>query len=275
MVLGKRKYSNPSARFSRRVRGNANMRRAINRAGNVLTASTLARSVRRMQRNVSRLNRTIESKQFTWRTSPNVALAHNNVTVVQQQSGGALNPFRSAVGADEPMGIGGSRVGDQITVRGLMIKGFMENALNRPKVFYRIMLIKASKGDTIDRDTLFKNDTGNKMIDQVNNERFTIIAQKLFNINAPNGAATGVSGTGEGSLDTRHATGAKVFKMWIPGNKLARGGNIQYENGSQTQVKHFDYRICIVVYDWYGTPQDVNNVGRINELFTKVYFKDA
>ena len=82
---------------------------------------------------VNNLNRMIETKHFTWRTSPNVAMAHNNVTIVQQQSGGDLNIFRSALGTDDPMGVGGSRIGDSICVKGVLIRGFFENALRRSK----------------------------------------------------------------------------------------------------------------------------------------------
>lgn len=236
------------------------------------------RTIQLVAGRVNSLYRMIESKQFTWRTSADVALPHNNVLVVQQQSGGPLNPFRSANSTDEPMGVGGSRIGDQISVKGLMIKAFFENALDRSKVFYRVMLVKTSKGDTIDRSTLFKGDSNNKMIDQVNNERHTIIAQKSFSISPPNATATSVLANGVGYMDSaapRVTTGQKIIKMWIPGYKLARNGQIQFENASQTQVKHFDYRIVVLAYDWYGTPQDANNVGKINEMYTKVYFKDA
>ena len=76
---------------------------------------------------------------------------------------------------------------------------------------------------------------------------------------------------------TRHnaAIGTKVFKMWIPGRKFGTYGSVQYENASTTQVKFYDYRLVILAHDWYGTPQDVNNVGKINELYCKIYFKDA
>jgi hypothetical protein len=233
---------------------------------------------RTLAQRVNTLYRTIETKEFTWRTSPNVALPHNNVTVVQQQSGGDLNIFRSANSTDDPMGVGGSRIGDKITVKGIMIKGFFENALSRPKVYYRVMLLRGAKGETFSRANIFKSNTDNKMIDQVNTERFSIVAQKIFNVSASNNIASSVSLTGvPGSLNATEHVGVatKTFKMWIPGYKFGRDGVVNYENGSTGQIKFYDYRLCIVVYDWYGTPQDVNNVGRINELYSKLYMKDA
>lgn len=228
---------------------------------------------------INQLNRMIEPKHYTWRTSPDQGLAHNQISVVQQQSGGDLNPFRSAIAADDPMGVGGSRIGDRITVKGMMIRGFFENQYNRPKVFYRVMLIKASKGDTITRASLFQNNTDNKMIDQLNTERYTVLAQKIFTIQcgpaAPQGVVSELNGEPQATGYVRPGPGTKVFNMWIPGYKLAKNGVIQYENNSQTQVKHFDYRVVILTYDWLATDQDINNIGKINELYTKLYFKDA
>jgi hypothetical protein len=235
----------------------------------------------RLASKVNQLTRMIETKHFTWRTSVNVNLPHNDVLIVQQQSGGDLNIFRSALGNDDPMGVGGSRIGDSIAVRGVMIRAFFENALERSKVHYRVMLVRCAKGDTPNRANLFTSDSTNKMIDQVNNERFTIVAQKIFNIQSSNpGQAGSASLTGQPLTATTSGNwfggqGTRTFKMWIPGYKFGNNGIVKFENASQTQVKFYDYRICIVVYDWYGTPQDVNNVGKINELYTKLYFKDA
>ena len=50
---------------------------------------------------------------------------------------------------------------------------------------------------------------------------------------------------------------------------------ITYENASPNQVKFYDYRLCCVAYDWYGTPQDLNTVGFVNDGFVKIYYKDA
>jgi len=246
-------------------------RRAFNRR------MGLSQNVRSLNRQVSHLNKMIETKEYTWKTSANVAMPHNNITIVQQQSGGDLNVFRSSNSTDDPMGVGGSRIGDSIKLKGVAIVGFFENSLSRPKVFYRVMMIRCAKGDTISRATLFRGCADNKMIDQINTERFSIIKQKVFTI-AASGAqpAQAVNASGEPDPNaTRGGIATRRFKMWIPGYKFRRGGIIQYENNSQTQVKFFDYRLVILVYDWYGTPQDVNNVGRINELYSKVYLQDA
>lgn len=224
-----------------------------------------------------RIESMIETKECQRRTNVDVSLYHNNVNAVLDSTGANLNPFLCNTGANDPMGRNdGNRIGDRISVKGLLIRAFFENALGRAKVYYRVMLLRVPKGDLVDRTTVFKNDADNKMIDQVNTERFTIIAQKIFNISASNLAPASVipniNGVPSGGTPAGIAT--KTFKMWIPGRKFGRNGTIQYENATN-QVKFFDYRLVIVVYDWYGTPQDINAVGKINELYTKVYFKDA
>ena len=282
MPLGKRRSTLSYAARAKRARLTGSMTKGLRRLR--------SRSFRRvpykpnlsvLAMRVSNLNRMIETKHFTWRTSPNVSLPHNDVTITQQQSGGDLNIFRSALGTDDPMGVGGSRIGDSICVKGVLIRGFFENALERSKVHYRVMLVRCAKGDTPNRANLFTNDSNNKMIDQVNNERFTIIAQKIFNIQVSNAgppSSVGTNGapyTAATSSTWYAGQGTKTFKMWIPGYKFGPNGNVKFENASQTQVKFYDYRVVIVAYDWYGTPQDTNNVGKINELYTKLYFKDA
>lgn len=272
----KRKAPSSYAQRAKRARRTGSMYKGALAVANRRAMRRPAILTKYVTKKVNRLYKMIETKHFTWRTSANVNLAHNNVTIVQQQSGGDLNPFRSALGTDDPMGVGGSRIGDSVAVRGLMIRGFFENALARPKVHYRVMLVKCAKGDTPNRANLFTSDSENKMIDQVNNERFTIVAQKIFNIgNVGAQPVITVDAAGQPGDSNRASIGTRTFKMWIPGSKFGNGGIVKFENASQTQVKFFDYRICIVAYDWYGTPQDLNNVGKINELYTKLYFKDA
>jgi hypothetical protein len=86
------------------------------------------------------------------------------------------------------------RVGDEITVQSVKFHGFIENALNRPKVYYRFMLVKCAKGDLPTRTTLFLNNADNKMIDELNTERYSIIASKIFTVTPSNGQAANASG---------------------------------------------------------------------------------
>lgn len=227
-------------------------------------------------RGVQRLTRMIETKEAQRVGNINVGLPHNDVANINDSVVGPLNPFNITQGAGDPMSQStGNRIGDSIAVKGLTIKAFFENALGRARVYYRIMLVKCAKGDVPTRAVLFKNDSNNKMMDIVNTERFTILAQKTFTINASNPAPLTVGLTGVPATATPAGLATKLVTMWIPGRKFGRDGVVQYLSDSSSDLKFFDYRIAVVAYDWYGTPQDVNTVGRINEIFTKLYFKDA
>lgn len=225
---------------------------------------------------VNQLYSMMETKEISRRTGDNVAMLHNRITLVTDSAGNPFNIFQSALGVNDPMGSNaGDHIGDQISVKGVMIKGFLENALAWPKVYYRVMLLRGAKGDTFDTTNIFKGSCANKMIDQVNTERFTIIAQKVMNISASNVAASGAEvPSGAPIIATAGGIGSRTFKMWIPGYKFGRNGNLRYENLSTSQIKFYDYRLCICVYAWYGSPE-TNQVGRINQLYSKVYFKDA
>lgn len=219
---------------------------------------------------VNNLYRMIETKESRPVSVVNLALAHNNVTVL---SG---NPLSTTNGTDDVMAGVGQRVGDRISIRGMKACFFVEGALQRSKVYFRLMLIKMAKGDTLTRGTLFTGIAANKMIDLVNTERFTIVAQKIITVTPPSTAPSGVDAAGIGTIVSNNniTTGNRIVKFWIPGNKFGKNGNIVYENGA-SQVKFFDYKWCIVAYDWYGTPQDVNNVGIVNEAYSRLYYKDA
>lgn len=238
-----------------------------------------------MSQQVGRLLKTIETKEGQWKTAANQGLSHNQVTVVTAPGNGLtfLNPFSLSIGAaDNDIGNGnGQRIGDQITVQSVKFTAFIENALTRPKVYYRFMLVRCAKGDLPTRATLFKGNADNKMIDEINTERFTIVASKIFNVAASNATANSVSLAGvplaaptiAGDFPAGIAT--RIMRVSIPGRKFGRQGVLKYENINGAQVKFYDYVPLFVVYDWYGTPQDVNTVGRINELYCKIRFKDA
>ena len=241
-----------------------------------------------MSRQVRALSRTIETKDNCWKSGVNINLPHNQLhQVLAVGSGGRMNPFQIDIGNQDAMANGGGqRIGDEVTVKRVLIRGMLENALGRPKVNYRIMVIRAAKGDTPTKATLFRGVTGNKLIDQINTERYTIIASKTLTITPSNPMANSVTSAGvpleAPQLITDNAaagTGTRLFTLSIPGKKFFRGGRCRYENSSPTQVKFFDYHVMIMTYDWYGTPDDIlgvfNTVGHINEMYCKVYYKDA
>lgn len=234
-------------------------------------------SMSQLSARVTQITRSIETKEGQWSSANNIGLPHNNITLINKADGGVLNPFQSNNGNQDPMEQNNfQRLGDTIAVKGMMVKGFFEGALQRSKVYFRVMLIKFARGDTPTRDTLFKGDSNNKMMDVINTERYTCVWQKIFNVSPPNPPPNTVSLTGVAEPGVLAGiTGNRIIKAWIPGYKFGKGGIVQYENTNGTNVKFFDYRFFVLVYDWFGTPQDTNNVGRVNSMFSKVYYKDA
>lgn len=219
---------------------------------------------------VNNLYRMIETKESRGITLVNIQLPHNNLYVV------TANPLNTSNGTQDPMTGVGDRIGDRITVRGMKAVFFLEGAIQRSRVYFRVMLVKMAKGETLNRGTLFAGNSTNKMIDTVNTERFTILASKTITVTPPSTAPAAVDAAGIGTIVSSNniTTGSRILKFWVPGYKFGKGGNVTYENAA-TQPKFFDYRWVIVAYDWYGTPQDVNNVGVINECYSKLYYKDA
>jgi len=236
-----------------------------------------------MNQRISSISRTIETKENQYKTQVDMGYYHNTLAVINDSSGNPLNFFSMLQGTSDS-GNGptpaANRIGDQISIRGVMFKLFVENALNRPKVFYDIMLIRSAKGDTPTTGTLFKGNAGNKMIDLIDRERYSVVARKRFTISASNPTASLASVPGGapeeleigGLINAGMAT--KVVNIYVPGRKFGRGGTVTYQNNSADQLKFFDYRWVMMVYDWYGTPT-TSIVGRINEGYVKVYFKDA
>jgi hypothetical protein len=227
------------------------------------------------------IGRTVETKESQERANTGTQIQevpHNNILLLKNQTraNAVFNMFTMDNGTGDPMASNtGSRIGDQIQLKGVSIKMFLENPIDRSNTYYRIMVIRGAKGETFTRETLFKGKSANKMMDVINTERFSIVAQKIVNLKSANGTASAIGLTGIPGNAVNAGTATRLVSMWIPGTKFGRNGNIQYESGSAVQVKFYDYRIVILCYDWFGTPQDANNVGKVNDLIATLYYKDA
>lgn len=257
--------------------------RAATRSRSWVTATRASRVTTRsrtipLDARIASLEGMIETKHGQWTSANNIAIPHNNTIVISKDDGGVLNPFQCSQGVGDPMsGNSFQRIGDKITIRGMRITGFFEGALARSKVHFRVMLIRGAKGETFNRSTIFRNVSDNKMLDMINTERFTVVWQRKFNVQPPGYVTGDVNAAGEATATSARPgiTGNRIINAWIPGRKFGPRGTITYEDASQTQVKFYDYRFVVLAYDWFGTPQDVNNVGRVNEFYSMLYYKDA
>lgn len=179
-----------------------------------------------------------------------------------------------------------NRIGDKVNLRGVSMKMMLELNERYSDVTFRIMVVKCAKGDTPTRATLFNGLSGNKMLDTINTERYTILAQKYVKITPRNNGATAASGSGgipqpsgyanvdNSAVVNTFSRATRIVKMWIPGRKFVKGGILQYEQGS-SQPKFFDYHVLCYAYSNYTTLQDSWNVGRVNDYIKVMYYKDG
>lgn len=223
------------------------------------------------------LNRNIETKTSQQTSSDGIEILHNNFVTVNS----AL--LATAQGTADHEGGIGHRIGDQINLKGVSLKFMLELNERYSDVTFRILVVKCARGDPPTRGTLFNNESGNKMMDTIRSERYTVLAQKFIKITAPNRSVwnpaehggllpSGVYADQEARYNLSRAS--KICKMWIPGTKFGRRGVIQYEDAQSVQ-KFFDYHVVVYAYSNYSTGQDLYNVGRVNEFLSKMYYKDG
>lgn len=245
----------------------------------VPAVSTIQAVVRRAI--VANDKKNLEVKKSVFSYTDGTQIAHNNFVIVDN------NPFSTSQGTKNPdNSIFDNRIGDKITLRGMKMTFMLELNERYSDVTFRILVVKCAKGDVPTSSTLFNGISGNKMIDTLNTDRFTIIAQKYVKMRSPNIASNGVASggalTGAGTFDmlngqqTLLSRATKIVKIWLPYKKFSKTGVIQYENGS-SQLKFFDYKVLIYAYSNYSTidaPVGFN-VGRVNDYINQLYFTDA
>jgi hypothetical protein len=227
------------------------------------------------------LKQKIETKQSTTVFTDGQQVFHNNFVPLELAS----TFLRTTIGTGDPMNGTGNRIGDEITLKGISFKMMIELNERYSDVTFRLMCIRSAKGDEPTRDTLFKGMSGNKMLDQMNTERYSSVFQKTFKIVAPNpgtlgaqyifetGGASGVYS--QTASETVLSRATRIIKVWIPGTKFAKGGLIKYENGSISQMKFYDYTLVLYAYSNFTTLQDIFQVARVNDLVKTMYYTDA
>jgi len=155
------------------------------------------------------------------------------------------------------------RIGDEIMARGISIKLWIANKLDRPNVMYRLVVFKYQSQSPPVSTALFKGANGNKIMDEIDKEYITPVYQKIFNLQVGYSAyATGTAGDADGRE-------AHTYKqIWIP----LKNKKIHYVDGG-SNPKFIDYGFFIVPYDSYGTLTTDNIASFAYEQ--QLYFKDA
>jgi len=202
------------------------------------------------------------------------------------------NILNTTPGVNDPtQGNTQNRIGDQITLLKCSIRMMLELNERYSDVTYRIIITKSARGDTPTISTLFKGMSGNKMLDEINYERYSVIYQKWGKIKAPNNsvgrAPVQDATTTEPSTGIYYAAynnvlsrATRILKINIDGKKFAKEGIIQYEGPANGNLqKFFDYNVFVYAYSNYNTlaPTSLTsgyNVLAVNDAFVKLTFKD-
>ena len=224
------------------------------------------------------VNRNIETKESCATVTDGVEILHNNFVLLDNTL------LQTSQGTqDSPINHVSNRVGDEINLKSVTCKMMVEVNERYSDVTFRLMLVKSSRGDVPTRGTLFNGLTGNKMMDTINTERYSILKQRTFQMKqAPQSVVSPTeqvpgplgSGTYYGGAASQLSRATKMVTICIPGKKFARNGKIVYDAGG-TQQKFFDYNLVLYAYSNYSTAQDVYNIARVNDYIRIMKFKDA
>jgi len=221
------------------------------------------------------MNKNIETKHASLTSTDYQQIGHNSFITLDTSILGTTQ------GVQDPRAASSlCRIGDNITLKGVSIRMMLELNERYSDVSYRILVIKCAKGDTPTAANLYVGLSGNKMLDKIDRERYTVCFEKWGKIKAPNMAtsASAAGGEGSGAFDgnaQRFSRATKIIKFWLPYKRFQKSPTIQYENNS-TQVKFFDYHTLIYAYSNYSTSEALGyNVLAINDYVKEIYFKDA
>lgn len=219
------------------------------------------RSRRGMRRNMmlsiarQAVLRQTETKNRTIATE-NVQLYHNGGIggnyVVQS------NLLQTPVGTSQV-----TRVGDEVFGVGLRVRLWLSNKSDRPNVMYRVMIVSVpvEYASVTSPSNLFKNDVGNKMLDPVDTDRYTVIYHRVFN------PAAGDFSLETGATNKEHS---RLVSVYIP----LKNRRIKYntDGGSTPSYQRNCLSLVVIPYDAWGSAIGDNIASMA--YHTKFYFKD-
>jgi len=191
-------------------------------------------------------------------SAENNQMNHNSGYIVTQ----LLNTSQGLTDTGATTSVISNRVGDEVIARGISIKLWIANKLDRPNIMYRICVFKHQSNSIPPLSSCFKTAVGNRIMDDIDKEIITPVYQKIFNLQMGFSAyATGVAGDQDGREAHRYMT------IWIP----LKNKKIHYNDGGQVP-KFYNYSFFIVPYDSYGT-LTTDNISSFTYEY-KFYFKD-
>lgn len=215
-------------------------------------------STKRLVKLIQRVSLKKAETKETHRINENLQLIHNqehlNYTMLYTQQGIGDN--------DAGLNSFDCRLGNEIVARGLSIKMWFANKLDRPNIMYKVIIFRY-RADT-QPATIFKaQGTSNIMLRDIDTDRITILKVKTFNLNQGTSeriiTATDVFAGAEGHI---------FKKFWIN----LKNRQIQYVSQNSGIPKYYDIGLCVCAYDSWGTPSTDNIASYAYNA--KLYFKD-
>lgn len=156
-----------------------------------------------------------------------------------------------------------TRLGDKVIAKGLSIRLWLSNKLDRPNVMYRIIVFSGPRDQIsiASPNNFFEAHIGNKMIDMVNTDKYKIIKQRIIRPFA------GDYSLESSATNKEHST---YLAMYIPlKNRQVSYGN---DNEDLPTFTRDCISVAILAYDAYGT-LTTDTIASFSYL-TKFYFKD-
>lgn len=254
MVVGKGTFK---FRMAKRGRGPRIIRKKSSKYGKYASRGTAYDRIAKVVKSISLKN--AETKD-THVIAENIQLYHN----VENIRYSFLYTQQGIGDGDTGTTNYACRVGNEIICRGLSIKLWFANKLDRPNIMYRIIIFKYRADTTIGSAYKVQGST-NYMIRDIDNEKITVLKSKLFNLQTSLSASANVVG---GGWDLKGKEAHRYVKFWIPMKNM----KLRYKDDNSGSPKYTDIGISIVPYDSYGT-LTTDNVASY-AISHKLYFKD-
>ena len=191
-------------------------------------------------------------------SSENIQLFHNGPNLVNNLLACTQGITDNGAGTN----VLSNRIGDEVIGRGISLKMWIANKLDRPNVMFRLVVYKYQSQTTPASINIFKTGSGNKIMDDIDKEYITVVYQKIFNLQV--GYSAFATGTG-GDTDGREAHTYR--QVWIP----LKNKKIHYNDGGSIP-KFINYGFMLLPYDSFGT-LTTDNIASYTYQY-KYYFKD-
>jgi len=153
------------------------------------------------------------------------------------------------------------RIGDEVIARGISIKLWLANKLDRPNLMWKIAVFTYQAATT--PTNIFVNVNSNIMMRDYDTDKYKIIYSKIINNQVGSSSRTNLTGATIGGAEAH-----KYKQIWIP----LKNRKIRYSGDNLNTPQWTNYGIMLTAYDSAGT-SEVDNIASYSINY-KFYFKD-